>query len=258
MEPIHAHKEDVVETSRWESRHPALLGRLAGVAGAAYVVLALAPGSLGGPQYGSSMSTPQILAWVTQHTGSFPVTGFTGGLSTSVFALFLLLLLAVARGRGLLSSIVVSAAAALMAIDWVATGVYYALADAAGRQQATGGIVALFSLNNSMTYVDGFVAGLAILALSLLQFGPHALPRPLIWLGALAGTYHIVSGPIQLAVSHSPAGATGPIGVVLLLLWVLAVAAVMLIKPAWSASQQPALPATGTSPASEPHDISWA
>jgi hypothetical protein len=123
---------------------------------------------------------------------------------------------------------------------WIGTGIYYALADAAGRQQATGGIVALFSLNTSVTYVDGFVAGLAILALSLLQFGPHALPRPLIWLGALTGVYHIVSGPIQLAISHSPAGATGPIGVVLLLVWILAVAAVMLIKPVRSAEAQPA------------------
>ena len=91
-----------------------------------------------------------------------------------------------------------------------------------------------------MTYVDGFVAGLAILALSLLQFGPHALPRPLIWLGALIGVYHIVSGPIQLAISHSPAGATGPIGVVLLLVWILAVAAVMVIRPVRSAKAQPA------------------
>jgi hypothetical protein len=240
MEPIHAVEEDVMETSRWESRHPALLGRLAGAAAAVFVVLALAPGSLGGPSYGTSMSTPQILAWVTQHSGSFAVTGFIGGLSISVFALFLLLLLAVARGRGLLSSIVVSATGALMAIDWVGTGIYYALADAAGRRQASGGIVALFSLNTSMTYVDGFVAGLAILALSLLQFGPQSLPRPLIWLGALVGVYHIVSGPVQLAISHSPAGATDPVGVVLLLVWMLAVATVLLIRPVWSAKAQPA------------------
>ena len=124
-----------METTRWESRHPALLGRLAGTAAAVFVVLALAPGSLGGPSYGTSMSTPQILAWVTQHSGNFAVTGFIGGLSISVFALFLLLLLAVARGRGLLSSIVVSATGALMAIDWVGTGIYYALADAAGRHR---------------------------------------------------------------------------------------------------------------------------
>jgi hypothetical protein len=250
MERIHAYEEDTVETSRWESRHPALLGRLAGVAGAVFVVLALAPGSLGGPAYGSSTSTPQILAWVTQHNGSFLVTGFIGGLSASVFALFVLLLLAVARGRGLLSSIVVSAVGALMAIDWIGTGIYYALADEAGRQQATGGIVALFSLNASMTYVDGFVAGLAILALSLLQLGPHALPRPLIWLGAVVGVYEIVSGPIQLAISHSPAGATGPVGIVLLLVWILAVTAVMVIRPVREAKAQPTRLASEASMAS--------
>ena len=233
-----------MEASTWETRHPALLGRLAGVAGAAYVVLALGPGSLGGPQYGTSMSTPQILTWVSQHTGSFPVTGFIGALSASVLAVFVLLLLSAARGRGLLRSVTVSSVGALMAIDWVAAGIYYALADAAGRQQATGGAVALFSLTRSMTYADGFVAGLAVLALSLLQFRPRALPRPLTWLGMLAGAYYIVSDPIQLAISHSPAGAAGPIGVILFLVWILAVAAVMLIKPVWNAKPQPAVLAT--------------
>ena len=137
-----------------------------------------------------------------------------------------------------------------MAIGWVAAGIYYALADAAGRQQATGGIVALFSLTRSMTYTDGFVTGLAVLALSLLQFRPHALPRPLIWLGVLVGAYHLVSGPIQLAINHSPAGATGPVGVVLFLIWVLAVSAVMLIKPVWNTKLQPAVLAPEASPAS--------
>jgi hypothetical protein len=83
-----------------------------GVAGAAFVILALAPGSLGGPQYGTSMSTPQIAAWVSQHTRSFPVTGFIGGLGASVFAVFVLLLVSAARGRGLLKSVVVSSVAA--------------------------------------------------------------------------------------------------------------------------------------------------
>jgi hypothetical protein len=247
MEHSHADEEDVVEASTWESRHPALLGRLAGVAGAAYVILALVPGSPGGPEYGTSMSTPQIIAWASQHTRSFPVTGFIGGLSASVLAVFVLLLVSAARGRGLLKSVVVSSAAAFMAIDWVGTGVYYALADAAGRQQATGGVVALFSLVRSMTYTDGFVAGLAILALSLLQLAPHALPRPLIWLGALTGAYLMVNGPVQLGISHSPAGATGPISVVLSLVWVLAVTAVMLVKPVRDTTPETAATATEAS-----------
>lgn len=239
-----------MEPRTWESRHPALLGRLAGAAGAAYVILALVPGSLGGPAYGTSMSTPQITAWVSQHTRSFPVTGFIGGLSASVLAVFVLLLVSAARGRGLLKSVVVSSVAAFMAIDWVGTGVYYALADAAGRQQATGGVVALFSLVRSMTYTDGFVAGLAILALSLLQITPHALPRPLIWLGVLTGAYLMVNGPIQLAISHSPAGATGPISVALSLVWVLAVTAVMLVKPVRDTTPQQAATAPEASLAS--------
>lgn len=230
-----------MEASTWESRHPALLGRLADAAGAAFVVLALAPGSLGGPQYGTSMSTPQILTWVSQHTGGFPVAGYIGALSASVLAVFVLLLLTAACGRGLLKSVAVSSVGALMAIDWVAAGIYYALADVAGRQQATGGVVALFSLTRAMTYTDGFVTGLAVLALSLLQFRPRALPRPLTWLGVLVGAYYIVSDPIQLAINHSPAGATGPIGVILFLVWVLAVAAVMLVKPVWNAQPQPAV-----------------
>ncbi len=250
MQHIHADEEDVAEASTWENRHPALLGRLAGVAGAAYVILALIPGSLGGPAYGTSMSTPQITAWASQHARSFLVTGFIGGLSASVLAVFVLLLVSAARGRGLLKSVVVSSAAAFMAIDWVGTGVYYALADAAGRQQATGGVVALFSLARSMTYADGFVAGLAILALSLLQLTPHALPRPLIWLGALTGVYLMVSGPVQLAISHSPAGATGPIIVVLSLVWVLTVTAVMLVKPVRDTTPQQSATPTEASLAS--------
>jgi hypothetical protein len=196
------------------------------------------------------MSTPQIAAWASQHTRSFPVTGLVGGLSASVFALFVLLLVSAARGRGLLKSVVVSSAAALMAIDWVGTGVYYALADSAGRQQAAGGVVALFSLVRSMTYADGFVAGLAILALSLLQLTPNALPRPLIGLGALTGAYLIVSGPIQLAISHSPAGVSGPVSVVLSLIWVLTVTAVMLVKPVRDTAPQQAATATEASLAS--------
>jgi len=106
------------------------------------------------------------------------------------------------------------------------------------------------SLVRSVTYADGFVAGLAILALSLLQLTPHALPRPLAWLGALTGGYLIVSGPIQLAINHSPAGATGPISAVLPLVWVLAVTAVMLVKPVRDTTPQRAATATEASLAS--------
>jgi hypothetical protein len=227
-----------VESVTDEKGRQALTGRLAGLAGVVFVVLALTPGSLGGPQYGTRMSTPQILSWVMQHSAGLPVTGFIGGLSGSALAVFVLILVSAARGAGPLLWIAVSSAAALMAIDWVGAGIYYALADATGRVGAAGGIVALVSIRDSMTYADGFVAGLAILAVGLIQLRAHAFPAPLIWLGLLTGGWYLASGPIQLAISRSPAGATGPIGVVLALVWVLAAAAALLIKPVWNSGQQ--------------------
>jgi hypothetical protein len=53
-----------------------------------------------------------------------------------------------------------------------------------------------------------------------------------------------VSGPIRLAISHSPAGATGPIIVVLSLVSVLAVTAVMLVKPLRDTTPQQAATVT--------------
>ncbi len=230
-----------METSRWEDQRPALIGRLAGLAGIVFVLLTFLPGTLGGPFFSNSISSPQILQWVTHHTNGLAVEGFMGGLSTTIFVLFVLLLMAVARGRGLAATIIGSSMGAVLAIDWVATAIYYALADAGGRSQAGAGIVALFSFAKSITYADGFASGLAILTLSLLQLGPRALPRPLIWLGAIVGIYHMVNTPIQLAVSRTPSGPTGAIGVVLILIWILAVAVTMVIKPIWGTREQQAV-----------------
>lgn len=228
-----------METSRWEDRHPALIGRLAGVAGVMFVLLTFLPGTLGGPFFDNNISTPQILDWVNHHTSTLPVEGFMGGLSTSIFVLFVLLLTAAARGRGLAAAIIGSSAGAVLAIDWLATAIYYALADAGGRQQADAGVVALFSFAKSITFADGFAAGMAILTLSLLQIHQRSLPRPLLWVGVITGAYHMVNTPIQLAISHSPSGPTGPIGVVLILFWILAVSITMLTKPIRTTPMQP-------------------
>jgi hypothetical protein len=71
-----------------------------------------------------------------------------------------------------------------------------------------------------------------------------------IWLGVLTGAYLIVSDPIQLAISHSPAGATGPISLVLSLVWVLTVTAVILVKPVRDTTPRQAAIATAASLAS--------
>jgi len=120
-----------------------------------------------------------------------------------------------------------------VAIDWVHAGIYYAMADAGQRGQADAGIVALFSLARMLTFADGLVIGIAAVAISLLAMLSGTLPWPLVWLGFVMGGFPLVETPIQLAINHSAGGVTGPIDVLISLVWVGAVALVLLIKPIW-------------------------
>jgi len=54
-----------------------------------------------------------------------------------------------------------------------------------------------------------------------------------VWLGFVMGGFPLVETPIQLAINHSAGGVTGPIDVLISLVWVGAVALVLLIKPIW-------------------------
>ena len=93
-----------------------------------------------------------------------------------------------------------------MAIDWVHAGIYYAMADAGQRGQADAGIVALFSLARMLTFADGLVIGIAVVAISLLAMLSGTLPWPLVWLGFVMGGFPLVETPIQLAINHSAGG----------------------------------------------------
>ncbi|HEX9030207.1 MAG TPA: hypothetical protein VF834_00090 [Streptosporangiaceae bacterium] len=231
-----------METARWEDGHRTLTARLAGLAGVAYVALAFAPGSLGGPLF-RDISSAQIVNWAARNTSALSVDGYISGLSGSVLALLIILLISVVRGRGLLAVVATSSIAAAMAVDWVRAGAYYALADASQRGHADAAVVALFSLVKTLTYADGLAFGLAVAAVCLLAMRSLTLPRPLSWLGMALSAYFITSTPVQLAVTRGPGGATGPIGVVLGLFWILAVAALLLIKPARGTRSQPQDPA---------------
>jgi hypothetical protein len=222
-----------MDTNGWEERHRVLILRLAGVLGVAFVALALAPGGLGGPIFDHNISSPQIVDWVKHNGGGISADGFLGALNTSVVTLFFIVLVRMTRDRGLLAVIALLSTAAALAIDWVHAGIYYAMADAGQRGQADAGIVALFSLAKMMTFADGFVIGMAVVAISLLAMLSRTLPWPLVWLGFVMGGYHLVETPIQLAINRSAGGVTGPIDVLISLTWVGAVALVLLIKPIW-------------------------
>jgi hypothetical protein len=210
------------------------MARLAGIAGLAFVAISLAPGGLGGPIFDNTISSPQIVDWVKNNGGGISADGFVSGVGASIVALLFVLLVRVTGGRGVLAIIALTSTAAFMAIDWVHAGVYYAMADAGQRGQADAGIVALFSVAKMMTFADGFVIGIAVVAISLLAMLTRTLPRPLVWLGFVMGGYHLVETPIQLVINQKANGVTGPVDVLISLIWVGALALVLLIKPIWA------------------------
>ena len=231
-----------MDTGGWEGRHRVLMARLAGIAGVVFVAISLAPGGLGGPIFDNNISTPQILDWVKNNGAGISADGFVGAVGASIVFFMFVLLVRVTGGHGVLAVIALSSTAAFMAIDWVHAGVYYAMADAGQRGQADAGVVALFSLAKMMTFADGFVIGIAVVAISLLAMLSRTLPWPLVWLGFAMGGYHLVETPIQLAINHRANGVTGPIDVLISLIWVGAVALVLLIKPIWGVQARASAP----------------
>jgi hypothetical protein len=214
----------------WVEAHSSLVARLTGAAGIAYIVINFLPGSLGGPLF-DDVSTPGVLSWVKENLGSLSAQGTLGAFGMTLVAFFLLSLLALGHGRGLTATVAASSVAAMLAIDWVHAGTYFALADVGGRQSADAGIVALFSLTKSLTFADGVCFGIAAIAVSLIALEARSLPAPLCWLGMVVGAFHVIALPIQLAISAQPGGITGPISVLVVLVWILAVAIVLVIRP---------------------------
>jgi len=234
-----------MEVAGMEDKRLSLVARIAGVLGIAIVVIALMPGGLGGPLF-ENISTPQLIDWVKHNGASITLDGFVGGVQATAMALIFFVLVVITRGRGLLATIAAGSAAAFMAIDWVGAGVYFGLADAGKRSGADAGIVALFSLTKEMTFTDGFVFGVALVAISVLALQSRTLPAPLAWLGLLVGGFHLVALPIQIAINGSASGVTGPISVVLFLLWILSMSAILLIKPIWGPRQARLNPAASS------------
>jgi hypothetical protein len=215
----------------WEDRHPALLARLAGVGGVLFVVATLLPGGLGGPFFDDTLTTPGLLSWVKGHVNGLPAQGFLSAVSSTLAVLVLVAFLSIARGRGLAARIATVSLGGMLAIEWMDAALSFALADAAGRESSDAGVVALFSLAKSMTFVDGFAFGMAVVVISALALRARTLPAPVCWLGLVTGVVHLVSLPVQFALNSRPDGVTGPVSVVLVLVWFLAASIVLLVRP---------------------------
>src|SRR5260370_20451144 len=98
-----------------------------------------------------------------------------------------------------------------------------------------------------MTFADGFVVGMAVVAISLLAILSRTLPWPLVLLGFVMGGFHLVETPIQLAINRSAGGVTGPVDVLISLVWVGAVSLFLLIKPIWGVEVRASVPAGAAS-----------
>jgi hypothetical protein len=225
--------------TRWEETHRPLLARITGAAGIVFVVASFLPGSLGGPQFDDTLTTPGLLSWVHAGVGTLPVQGFVSAVQSTLMILILVALSALCRTRGLATRVVTVALGGMLAVEWVDAAVSFALADAARRASSDSGIVALFSLSKTMTFADGFVFGLALLVISLAALRSRALPAPVGWLGVLCAAVHLVGLPVQFAVNARPDGITGPISVAVLMVWALTVSLVLLIRPRRAALAEP-------------------
>ena len=202
--------------------------RLAGVVGLVFLVLTIP--DLNPPFYEDASST-EMLSWVHRHHTSLYVEGQRTGIMMVLIVVFLGTLLWRSGLRGPVRSGVWALLGASMAIDMVWAGAYYGLAFADKNDVGDSGVLALASLTEQMTFTDGFLWGIAVLVISVATLRTRSLPTPIAWLGVLTGAVHVLGVGVQIAVTQTTEGFTGPLSVVTLMFWVLAAALSLVIRP---------------------------
>ncbi|QGN32547.1 hypothetical protein [Microlunatus sp. Gsoil 973] len=211
-----------------------LVSRIAGVGGLVLVLLAFF-GMDSGPFFSNAKNT-EIIAWVHQHPTALYAEGLRTWLMMVMVAGFIGTLLWRTRRAGVVTSIVYGFLAANLAVDMVWSGVYYALAKAGQMGAPDAGVLSLFALAQEMTFTDGVWFGIALLAVSGLAARTRTLPRPVAWVGVGCAVIHLLGVPAQVLATGTVEGVTGPISAVVFMLWLLATALTLLIRP----GQQPA------------------
>jgi len=202
--------------------------RLAGVVGLAFLVLTLP--DLNPPFYEDASST-RILDWVHAHHTALYVEGQRTGVMMVMIVVLLGVLLWRTGLRGPVRHGVWALLGASMAIDMVWAGAYYGLAFADAHDVGDSGVLALASLTEQMTFTDGFLWGIAVLIVSVATLATRTLPAPVSWLGILTGAVHVLGVGVQIAVTGTTEGFTGPLSVITLVFWLLATSLSLLVRP---------------------------
>jgi hypothetical protein len=204
------------------------VSRLGGVIGLVFLVLVIPDNN---PPFYEDVSNSKILSWVHAHQTALYVEGQRTGLMMVLIVAFLGILLWRTNLPAPLRSGVWALLGASMAIDMAWAGAYYGLAFADHNDIGDSGVLALASITEQMTFTDGFLWGIAVLVISLATLRTRILPAPVSWLGILTGLVHVFGVGVQIAVTHTTEGVSGPLSALTLFFWVLAASLSLTIRP---------------------------
>ena len=202
--------------------------RTAGVIGLA--LLALVFVQTGGPFF-TDASHGEIVGWVRRHPTALYLEGLRTWVMILLVAAFIATLLWRTGRRGLAVPVVYGFLTANLAVDMVWAGAYYGLARAGQMHAPSGGLLTLFAVVQELTFTDGIWFGAALLVVSVLALRTRALPRPIAWLGVLCALVHVLGLPVQLALTGTVEGVSGPVSAVSFVFWVLATTVTLLVRP---------------------------
>lgn len=211
------------------------VSRAAGLLGLLFLVIGLPEG---GTPFFSQPSQHELVSWVRHHPTALYVEGWFTVLEIVLVAAVIGTLLWRTGRRGLWTGIAALALAGNVAVDMVWGGSYFALAKLGEVGAGKDAIVAMFYVVQEFTFNDGFLFGIAMLVAGTLSVRTRTLPVPLGWFTVAVGAFHVVSVPLQIALTHTVEGLTGPASAVLFLVWLLAISLLLLIRPAWGPARR--------------------
>lgn len=204
-------------------------GRLIGAVGLVMLVSILL--DLGGGPMFTDASNAEVLRWAHSHVTDLYVGGFVEFVGMLLNGVFLAALAWRARVSGFFLAALWGLIGASLAIDAVGAGAQYALARSAERGAGSDALLAVYDFVEQLTFTDGITWGLVIGIVSVASLRAGTLAAPICWLGLAVAAVHLLGVPVQLALNGTVMGVTGPTGTSLLLIWWLAVALSLLIRP---------------------------
>jgi hypothetical protein len=206
----------------------AALSRFAGAAGLVLVVISFAGLVIPGSLFYSGAGEHQILAWAAGSQRAIWFEGLMDGVGGLLFAVLIVALVTVTGGRGFLATLSYVAVGVIVALGWVQAGIVYGMAELAHRGGSDAGVMALFSLGETVVYGVDFPFAMALACAGLIMLQSRAVPPTLAWFTLILAGLHVVG---NTAFVLTGAGAINPVLVLLELVWMLATAIVLLVRP---------------------------